>query len=66
MPDLFELIYKNRERHMENVRWSLLTWMFNLNKTFVDDLKNLPYNMTTVVLTIQYLLQVSDFSKIKF
>lgn len=58
MPDLFDLIYKNRENEHEEVRWSLLTWMFNLETQFCQDLMELPKTLKPVVLTLQYLIQV--------
>lgn len=61
MPGLFELIYKNREHGMDNVRWSLLKWMFDLDQKFADYLGKMAYHMTSVILTIHYLLQVSNF-----
>lgn len=57
-PDVFALIYKNREQHHEPVRWSLLKWMFLLPSEFNRKLTNLPNKYVAVVLTLYYLCQV--------
>lgn len=66
MPELFDLIFKNRETSHDTVRWSLLAWMFNLNDKVVDELRKLKIERTTVVITICHLLQVRKRSANEF
>lgn len=61
MPSLFDLIYKNRESRHDNVRWSLLAWLFNFDEKFGENLKALSSVYVAVVLTLKYLLQVIEF-----
>lgn len=41
--DPFDLVYKNREKHLDSIRWALVTWMFDLETEFCHKLKQIPY-----------------------
>lgn len=60
MPELFDFIYKNREIRFDKLRWSMLTWIFDLEDKFCQNLKSLTQAKTASILTIQYLLQVTN------
>lgn len=60
MPPLFDFIYKNREIRFDKLQWSMLAWIFDLEDEFCKNLKRLSQAKTDSILTIQYLLQVTN------
>lgn len=59
MPELYDLIFKNRGKH-----WLLLAWLLDLNGNFVKMLLQNVYSnpilkdLIVVIITLKYLVQV--------
>lgn len=65
LPELFDLIFKNKERQFDKQRWALLEWILDLDEGFVKPLtdKNKSH-FSAVVLTLQYLVQVIFYGQL--
>lgn len=61
MPTLFEFTFMTSEESFNATRWSMLTWLFELERDFVENLKTTSFSFTAVILTLQYLRQVKCF-----
>lgn len=60
LPDLNDLIFKNRDQKYDECRWSLLKWILNFDDEFLEKIKlNTQFkNLSTVIITLQFLIQV--------
>lgn len=63
LPELFDLIFKNKERQFDKQRRMLLEWTLDLDDGFVKMLNDKKQSQfSAVVLSLKYLVQVqSDF-----
>lgn len=57
MPDLFDLIFKTKDKSLDQKRWSLLKWVLNFDVKFIEKLKTRPKEFVVALATIKYLLQ---------
>lgn len=60
LPELFDLIFKRREKCSDELHWSLLEWILDLDKDFVNKLRkeDLSRTLSAVIITLKYLVQV--------
>lgn len=58
LPDRFDLIFHKKDQKYDELRWSLLKWVLNLDDDFLAKIKRSPKNLFAVIVTLQYLVQV--------
>lgn len=61
LPELFDIIFKSREREFDKYRWKLLEWAVDLEEGTVKkirDKKNFQ-RFAAVIITLMYLVQVN-------
>lgn len=59
LPQLFDLIFKNKERAFDKSRWPLLEWVLDLEDGFVKELHDKKlHRFAAIIVTLQYLMQV--------
>lgn len=59
LPELFDLIFKNKERQFDQQRWALIEWTLDLDEGFVKTLVDKEkQQFIATILTLKYLVQV--------
>lgn len=60
LPELFDIIFKNRERKFDEFRWALLEWAIDLDEGTVKKIqeKRNYQRFAAVIITLMYLVQV--------
>ncbi|XP_055321007.1 uncharacterized protein LOC129577628 [Sitodiplosis mosellana] len=64
LPELFDLIFKRREKHSDALHWSLLEWILDLNGDFMEKLRanNHSNKLSAVIITLKYFIQHGELS----
>lgn len=60
LPELFDIIFKSRERQFDEFRWSLLEWAVDLDEGTVKKIRDKRnyQRFAAVIITLMYLVQV--------
>lgn len=60
LPELFDIIFKNKERKFDEFRWTLLEWAVNLDEGTVKKIRERRsyQRFAAVIVTLMYLVQV--------
>lgn len=60
LPNLFDLIFKRKKEHSDDLCWSVLQWILDLDKDFVEKIRGKDHfkKLSTTIITLQYLVQV--------
>ncbi|XP_031641258.1 uncharacterized protein LOC116352656 [Contarinia nasturtii] len=61
LPELFDLIFKNKERNFDKSRWNLLNWVLDLDDDFPKKFLEKKEFMV-VILTLKYLVQQEELT----
>lgn len=61
LPELFEIIFKSREREFDKYRWKLLEWAVDLEEGTVKKIRDKKkfQRFSAVIITLMYLVQVN-------
>lgn len=60
LPELFDIIFKNKEREFDRFRWALLEWAVDLDEGTVKKIRGIKNSQrfAAVIVTLMYLVQV--------